>query len=224
MTTKVLQQEFEADINELLNLHELHISGELETAVQAGPEKDTEIEELDDWTEGTEEFAQFTEEQLCQKLGIDPKTKKIPGFNEREDPDGLHDPWKEPEWFKANKDSTTELTIRWHQLIGIYKLLLNVFDKKPILLMDEVGLGKTIQTIGVLSLLNYYRIHYETHKVFPGDFGKFPIPSHPRMAHSIYQKRRRSRLASGTKIVDRITVDLWLAFLDLVAHRNGRRL
>ncbi|KAI5993055.1 hypothetical protein F5J12DRAFT_698839, partial [Pisolithus orientalis] len=77
----------------------------------------------------------------------------------------------------------------WHQLIGIYCMLESVFKGKPILLMDGVGLGKTLQVLGVIVCLTYYWYVYMKKKAFPGDFAgqKFNTPDGnvPDLSHVI---------------------------------------
>jgi hypothetical protein len=46
------------------------------------------------------------------------------------------------------------------------------FQNLPILLMDDVGVGKTLQLVGFIALLTYFRAYYDEHGSFPGEFGE----------------------------------------------------
>jgi hypothetical protein len=51
-------------------------------------------------------------------------------------------------------------------------MLMNAFAGKSILLMDGVGLGKTIQSSTFVVSLAYYRGYYAAHATFPGVFSE----------------------------------------------------
>ena len=146
--------------------------------------------DINEWTEGTEEFHHLTTNELIKVLGI--PNNHIPGFNMFECVEGIHDPWVDHAFFleAAQQWNDQQKTIasggvipldlkqrwrtlepRWHQFLGMYKMMLNFFDGKPTLLMDEVGLGKTMQVVGVIALLDYYRSYFAVHDKFPGQFG-----------------------------------------------------
>ncbi|KAG1838807.1 P-loop containing nucleoside triphosphate hydrolase protein [Suillus subalutaceus] len=94
---------------------------------------------------------------------------KIPFFNLLQDPYGNCDPWTESgqTWLKDPKNGEP-LALRWHQLVGLIKMVKNAFSGSPVLLMDEVGLGKTIQVTALIALLAFYREFYAVHNCFPG--------------------------------------------------------
>ena len=175
MTTEKLQHEFEALINEMLATHDKHIANQVpsEDAPDPGPQANVVLDGIPDWSEGTEQLATMSEDDIYGHLGLSDIGKKIPGFNDTEDPDGVIDPWLDPGWFTNSKNKTSPLTLRWHQLVGIFKMLINVFESKPVLLMDEVGLGKTIQIMGLICMINYFRDFFDKHRKFPGYFGKY---------------------------------------------------
>jgi hypothetical protein len=130
------------------------------------------------WKEGVEEWQEKSEDELWSMLGL--PEKRLPLFNEKIDMHGLHDPWdtEDKKWFDdpANQGRITPLAPRWHQLVGIYKMLDHAFKGKPILLMDEVGLGKTLQVVGVIAVLAFYRAFHDENGRFPGAFGAcFPF-------------------------------------------------
>jgi hypothetical protein len=124
-----------------------------------------------DWTEGVEEFKELSSDDIFTLLGFSDKT--IPFFNRLQDPYGLHDPWTNEgkEWFDDARNGDP-LALRWHQQVGDAKMLMNAFAGKPILQMDGVGQGKTIQSTSLVASLAYYRGYYATHGSFPGVFGE----------------------------------------------------
>jgi hypothetical protein len=122
-----------------------------------------------DWTEGTEDINDLTLNDIHKRLGI----TELPWFNNRIDPFGLRNPWKaeDEEWLRDD-NNTVELQARWHQWLGILRLIERFWQGKNMLLMDEVGLGKTLQVVGALTILAYFREFYEEKGRFPGAFGK----------------------------------------------------
>ena len=123
------------------------------------------------WPSGVEEFSACTMEQLWELLGLSERT--LPHFNTDYDDENLHDRWDEAEaaWF-ADKANLVPFEPRWHQLIGILKMLKMAFEGKPVLLMDEVGVGKRMQVVGVVAMLAHYRDCWEKTHDYPGMFGK----------------------------------------------------
>ncbi|KAJ7439269.1 hypothetical protein B0H11DRAFT_1752130 [Mycena galericulata] len=101
------------------------------------------------WEEGTEEYSHLSVDQLWILLGF--PDKAIPFFNTKLDPTALHNPWT---------TGIRNLTPRWHQLVGLYKMMNLAFIAEPVVLMDEVGLGKTLQIIALVACLAYYRDYY----------------------------------------------------------------
>ncbi|KAI6154544.1 P-loop containing nucleoside triphosphate hydrolase protein [Pisolithus tinctorius] len=123
------------------------------------------------WTEGVEELAQLTEDEIWAHLGLK-EGKKIPLFQEFTDPDATIEPWSEEGEAWLNDPTTTRepLQARWHQLVGILRMLQRAFDGQPVLLMDGVGIGKTFQVLGFIACLSWFRRHFDTHGKFPGAF------------------------------------------------------
>jgi hypothetical protein len=132
------------------------------------------------WSEGVEEFQALSFQELWEMLGI--PGKAIPFFNRSQDPCGNHDPWDEThrDWFK-DQANTEPLQPRWHQLVGILKMVHSAFKGDSILLMDEVGLGKTLQIVGLVAVLAFYRDYYTQFNRFPGAFGKKWVMFSPSM-------------------------------------------
>jgi hypothetical protein len=123
------------------------------------------------WSEGVEVYQTWTPVQLRSSLGMPQET--VPFFNVKRDKDSNHDPWTDAgrQWL-AEAGNGEPLSLRWHQLVGVLKMMENTFEDKPTLLMDGVGLGKTIQVSAYFALLIYYREYYSKHSTFPGKFSK----------------------------------------------------
>ena len=98
----------------------------------------------------------------------------IPGFNDIEDPNGTIDPWNITAWSKFRaQGSPRPLAPQWHQLVGMARMMERVLVGAPVLLMDSVGVGKTMQVVGVICLYNHFRRHFAKYKRFPGAFGEY---------------------------------------------------
>ena len=128
----------------------------------------------DNWCSGVETFMELTTEQLWLMLGL--ANQKLPNFNADHDSENIHDRWDKSEaaWF-ADKANLVPLEPRWHQLVGILKMLHLAFDGKPVLLMDEVGVGKTMQVVGLIAMLAYYREFWDKNQDYPGIFGRCSV-------------------------------------------------
>lgn len=125
-----------------------------------------------DWEEGVETWKKNTEADLWTFLGLS-AARKIPLFNEFADPDSNLDPWdsRHAGLFKTG-EGLIPLRPRWHQLVGVMKMLSDMFEGKTVLLMDEVGLGKTLQAVALICMVEFFRNYYKAHHTFPGEFGK----------------------------------------------------
>ena len=128
----------------------------------------------EEWEEGIEEFQHHSTDDLWAMLGR--PDKDLPWFNTHHDPDGIHNRWdsRDDEWF-ADPKNVVPLVPRWHQLVGILRMLQMAFARKPILLMDEVGVGKTFQVVGTITMLAYFRGFWKDKKDYPGAFGKYHL-------------------------------------------------
>ncbi|CAL1698687.1 unnamed protein product [Somion occarium] len=126
-----------------------------------------------EWESGTEDYQGWSERDVRNALGLE--EEGFPSFNEFIDENGVKTPWTDAAWFarpyvEGENDGRVKLSPKWHQLIGIFKMLKNAFEGHPLMLMDEVGLGKTLQVIGVMAMLAHYRSFYAKHNEYPGWF------------------------------------------------------
>jgi hypothetical protein len=144
-----------------------------------------------DWSEGVDKYKDCTPKELWELLGR-PSERSVPFFNPRQDVDGHHDSWSEEgaKWFQ-DPSNGEPLTLHWHQLVGVLKMLDNVFLNKSILLMDGVRLGKTIQTAAFIAFLSWYRDHFTAQGKFPGKFGRCSSPSWLETEEDLWTLRKR---------------------------------
>ncbi|KAG2359931.1 P-loop containing nucleoside triphosphate hydrolase protein [Suillus spraguei] len=124
------------------------------------------------WKSGVEEYDTRSEDELWEDLGL--PEKKLPFFQTRSDPDAAVDPWSEEgqQWLDNPASPAQNLAPRWHQLVGILRLIDRALDGRPVMLMDGVGVGKTMQAVGLIACLAHYREHYRKHCKFPGKFAQ----------------------------------------------------
>ena len=132
-----------------------------------------------DWEEGVEEWKGVSDTDIWNHLGR--PSRMLPYFNAFVDSTGLHDPWDHPEYFDDLTNPDIEpLSPRWNQLVGVIKGLTLMFEGKPLLLMDGVGFGKTLQLVAIFSMLVFFREEFIKNGRFPGMFGMIirfiPVP------------------------------------------------
>jgi hypothetical protein len=146
-----------------------------------------------DWQEGVEDLKEKSIDVLWNDLGI--LDQVLPFFNSYSDPDGIRNPWEHEELFRTPAN-VVPFSPRWHQLIGILRLVQRAFEGEPMLLMDEVGIGKSLQVIAVPVVLAYFREFYDKHSRFPGAFGesrRLLSANHTNVAVLHPSKRRLAR-------------------------------
>ncbi len=157
------------------------VAEDIDRALAVMADADEEPEELampdcdDDfqWESGVEDFQHMPPEEVMAQLGLG-DAQRLPTFNEVEDRNGIVDPWtKDWEAFcKTGKGHP--IAPRWHQWVGALGMMLRVIrDGVPVLLLDDVGIGKTMQVLMVIALYQLFRRHREKHGRFPGAFGEF---------------------------------------------------
>lgn len=162
----------EAEISEISSLIQAvleNIHSDPQEPVELG---DDEHIDISDWKEGVEELAAKSEKELWTLLGL--PEEQLPFFQQWADPNSIIDPWSNEgqAWLNDPDKGRVPLKPRWHQLVGIFRMLENAFDGKATLLMDGVGLGKTMQAVGTIACLSYYRVYYGKKGDYPCHFGK----------------------------------------------------
>ena len=121
------------------------------------------------WAEGTEHLAKKTFEELYGMLGLE-KTMRIPGMVEEVDSLGVVNRWDDPEaWQETSK---MPFALSWFQVTGIVRMVEIAFKHSSVLIGDEVGMGKTLESIGFFLTLQYFRQYYSAHGDFPGIWSK----------------------------------------------------
>ncbi|KAL7281844.1 hypothetical protein ACG7TL_005167 [Trametes sanguinea] len=125
---------------------------------------------LADWKEGVEAYKELTTEQIQQMLGLPSPT--FPFFNQKQDPSGIHLPWSAEGRAALGSEEATDLTPFWHQWVGVLKIIDNMMARKNVLLMDQVGVGKTMQAIGAIATYEWLRLTYNQKGRYPDRFAK----------------------------------------------------
>ncbi|EKM49018.1 uncharacterized protein PHACADRAFT_202111, partial [Phanerochaete carnosa HHB-10118-sp] len=88
--------------------------------------------------------------ELWQYLGI--MDEKLVPLSDWRDPYLLYTTWTNH--LECPEERKLPCNLKWHQLVGLCRLVEAVFDNKSLLVMDEVGVGKTLQVIALIA----YRI------------------------------------------------------------------
>lgn len=103
----------------------------------------------------------------------------LPFLNEYFDKDSNQTLWSKNEesiyWFDEaaqTKDPEKQLTLFWHQFVGITHIVDQLFQGHGTLLADEVGLGKLLQVIVVMTMLMWQCQVYEETGDFTGLWSK----------------------------------------------------
>jgi len=66
-----------------------------------------------------------------------------------------------------------KFTLKWHQLVGVVRMVELCFAGKPCLLMDEVGVGKTVETLAAIAALAHLHNFYQDYGHYPRAFRTF---------------------------------------------------
>ncbi|KAH7917293.1 hypothetical protein BV22DRAFT_1026655 [Leucogyrophana mollusca] len=148
------------------------------------PRVDFEATPRVDWKEGVEHLKDLTLNDLWRKLGL--PTDALVFFQERTDPTATIDPWTPEgiEWLQTNPLAEA-LMPRWHQLVSILFLVDCMLKGNPVLLMDEVGVGKTMQAIGLIAIRAFFYDHFASKGKFPGIFGSSDAKGNLKDAPSV---------------------------------------
>jgi hypothetical protein len=172
---------------QLVERIEFHKLSELEGAPA---ELDLEPHDLVEWTEGVEHLKDKTPEELYSMLGF--KDNKIPYLVEEvsveADLGALPLTDEDADDVASEKSAMRPFSLQWHQLVGVVKLVECALTSRPVMLMDDVGIGKTLQVIGFFAVMAYYRKFQAETERYPGIWGAYWILSET-VAHSAERNR-----------------------------------
>lgn len=151
---------------QLTEIIALHSQGEDEPT-----EMNLEPQALVDWTEGIEHLQTKSTDQLYEMLGF--KDAKIPFLVEEIDvePDVAAEDDAEGAAPPQQVVQKQPFALRWYQLVGVVKMVECALTSRPLLIMDDVGLGKTIQVLAFFAVMAYYRKYHSEVKRYPGIWG-----------------------------------------------------
>ena len=126
-------------------------------------------QDLVDWAEGIEHLRTKTEDELYALLGFN--DKKIPflvtEIDVEPDLEALACPDEDACDIPpplATTATKRPFALKWHQLVGVVKMLECARTCLPTMLMDDVGLGKTLEVIAFFTVIAYYCAFYNTSK------------------------------------------------------------
>ncbi|KAH9019721.1 hypothetical protein EDB85DRAFT_1839633, partial [Lactarius pseudohatsudake] len=135
--------------------------------------------ELVDWTEGVDHLKTKTEDELYDILGFE--DRKIPFLVTEVDTHsdlytsaqiGMHEDGDVFALATAEPHATRQpFSLKWHQLVGVTKMVERALTSGPIMLIDDFGLGKTLQVLAFFAVMAYYRQFYSEAKRYPGMWG-----------------------------------------------------
>lgn len=134
-------------------------------------ELDLEPADPVNWKEGVEELQGTNEDQLYEMLGFE--NHAIPFLAEEIDEDTdlgvqLYGDNSEGSITLGAPVAKKPLRLKWHQLVGLVKLMQCALISDTVLQMDSMGMGKTLQILAYFSVLAYYRQFYEQTGRYPG--------------------------------------------------------
>ncbi|RXW13276.1 hypothetical protein EST38_g12578 [Candolleomyces aberdarensis] len=149
---------------------------------------------------GVELEAQWTMDRVLQELNFTYRNLPFP-FNSYIDPQGCT-PWQE-EGSRLFRDNLTgndsrlkPLSFYWHQAVGIHAALRMVFSAERtslngngMLFADEVGLGKTYQSGGIIGF--YIELYMRQHSTNPA----VTVPQIPGLTFEAGTKYRTSHIS-----------------------------
>ncbi len=136
-----------------------------------GPDEIPEFE-FEEWVEGTEHLAKKTVADLHGMLGL--VEPVVPRFNVKDNTSSF-DTWSEKGQEVLERPDTPALRMFWHQWAGLVKIVTNLMHYRNLLLMDGVGVGKTMQATAAIAMYDFIRLQ-QTQKQLPPALGKLSIP------------------------------------------------
>ena len=76
-------------------------------------------------------------------------------------------------WENSPTDWLEEIKLSWHQAVGVHFASSSMVRKEPFFLFDAVGVGKTVQSAGVVRMRSWLREWSSKHRQLPPAFGEF---------------------------------------------------
>ena len=161
------------------------------------PSADDESMQGIEWQSGVEDFQEKSMDELWEMLGLQDK-QQLPFLNTSEDPNREIDPWEATKWAAyLTTGKARAFAPRWHQLVGMIRMLQRAMLGQPVLLMDGVGVGKTLEITGLICLYTWFQRAFAQKGEFPGSFGMSLHHSHISFHSSIVCSQRPAPPYSG---------------------------
>lgn len=150
---------------------------EVTEILDAGEAEDGDVQtkavDFSGWKSGTEEYEGLTLEDIFKIFGL--TGHSIPRMAERIDIRGSeHDPWSEAGQKLLGGSEARELKLFWHQGIGVLKIMDNLMAGRNLLVMDGVGVGKTLQAVASIALYEWLKDFKEQEKRYPRRWSEPP--------------------------------------------------
>lgn len=129
--------------------------------------------DLENWSEGGEQYRGYSLEQLRKLTGYQPAIDFGHGPMLATQIDTLRElrphtaEWQEQIQL-GNGDRFENLTLRWHQMVHLLVCHDLLLQGLPMLNMDSVGLGKTIEACASIGYIEFGRQYWEKHGQWPG--------------------------------------------------------
>lgn len=102
--------------------------------------------------------------------------KLIPLMNPTEDIRGVFTHWDNSDeariFFGTQGEYLKDIRVAWHQAVGIHKIMTEYMLGRPLLLLDAVGVGKTLQAIGTILMRQWLLWQKKEGKPLPPMFAE----------------------------------------------------
>ena len=120
-----------------------------------------------------EHYKKHEGQQLLDEIhGYKETDGVIWGMNKFQDETACYTPWdKEDEavhFFSTESPTRTPIQFSWHQIVGVHKILGHMVRKEAVLLLDSVGVGRTLQALGVMMARHVWGVKGK----YPPAFGE----------------------------------------------------
>ncbi|KAI9060334.1 hypothetical protein FKP32DRAFT_1542386, partial [Trametes sanguinea] len=136
------------------------------------------------WAEGVEAYKKLTIDAMRTAFAL--PSEHFPFFNKTTDSTGNEDPWTESGRQALASPNAADLKPFWHQWVGVLKIVDNMMGRKNLMLMDQVGVGKTLQAVGTLAMYEWLRVNKEKRGQYPIRFGTSPSIGSEALPHRFH--------------------------------------